>query len=137
VPTAREKAGDFSQTFIAGQPQVIYDPLTGDASGNNRQAFPGNVIPANRLNPVALKMVSYLPDPTRNGSDGSANYDSIAEINDRAIMYTGKADHRFTDKVSLTGFYLYNLTNEPCANLMYPGLTLLAVGQRGTVETVR
>jgi hypothetical protein len=123
VPTAREKAGDFSQTFIAGQLQVIYDPLTGDASGNNRQPFPGNVIPANRLNPVGVKMVSYLPEPTRNASDGNANYDSIAEINDRAIMYTGKADHRFNDKLSLTGFYLYNKTDEPCANLMYPGLS--------------
>jgi trimeric autotransporter adhesin len=123
VPTAREKAGDFSQTFIAGQLQVIYDPLTGDANGNNRQPFPGNVIPGNRLNPVGVKMVSYLPNPTRNASDGNNNFDTIAEINDRAIMYTGKVDHRFTDKVSLVGFYLYNKTNEPCANLMYPGLT--------------
>jgi hypothetical protein len=122
LPTTREKAGDFSQTFIAGQLQVIYDPLTGDANGNNRQPFPGNVIPSNRLNPVAVKMLSYLPDPTRNASDGNGNFDSIAEINDRAMMYTGKVDHRFNDKVSLTGFYLYNLTNEPCANQIYPGL---------------
>jgi hypothetical protein len=122
LPTTREKAGDFSQTFIAGNLQVIYDPLTGDASGNNRQPFPGNVIPANRLNPVAVKMLSYLPNPTRNASDGNGNFDSIAEINDRAIMYTGKMDHRFSDKDSLTGFYLYNLTNEPCANQIYPGL---------------
>jgi hypothetical protein len=122
VPTAREKAGDFSQTTIAGQLQVIYDPLTGNADGTNRQPFPGNIIPQNRLNPVGVKMVSYLPDPTRNVSDGNANFASIAEINDRAMMYTGKMDHRFNDKVSLNGFYLYNKTDEPCANLMYPGL---------------
>ena len=47
----------------------------------------------------------------------------IAEIEDRAIMYTGKVDHRFTDKVSLTGFYLYNKTDEPCANYWSPGLS--------------
>ena len=38
------------------------------------------------------------------------------------MMYTGKVDHRFNDKVSLNGFYLYNDTDEPCANLVYPGL---------------
>ncbi len=32
------------------------------------------------------------------------------------MMYTGKVDHRFTDKVSLSGFYLYNKSDEPCAN---------------------
>ena len=122
-PTAREKAGDFSQTFIGGNLQVIYDPLTGDAQGNNRQPFPGNVIPTTRLNPVGVNMVSYLPNPTRNVSDGNSNFDSIAEIEDRAMMYTGKMDHRFNDKVSLNGFYLYNTTDEPCANLMYPGLS--------------
>ena len=37
-------------------------------------------------------------------------------------MYTGKMDHRFTDNVSLNGFYLYNKTNEPCANYFEPGL---------------
>ena len=47
VPTAREKAGDFSQTFdSAGRQVVIYDPLTGDpATGAGRQPFANNVIP--------------------------------------------------------------------------------------------
>ena len=38
------------------------------------------------------------------------------------MMYTGKVDHRFSDAVSLTGFYLYNKTDEPCANYWEPGL---------------
>jgi hypothetical protein len=37
-------------------------------------------------------------------------------------MHTIKLDHRFSDKVSLSGFYLYNATDEPCANTIYPGL---------------
>jgi trimeric autotransporter adhesin len=125
LPTAREKAGDFSQTSnsIGGAIVPIFDPLTGDASGNGRTQFPGNVIPANRMNPVAVKMLSYLPNPTRDVSNGSNNFDSISQINDRAIMYTGKVDHRFSDKVSLNGFYLYNKSNEPCANFVYPGLS--------------
>ncbi len=121
LPTALEKAGNFSQSLnAAGQQVVIFDPLTGDATGNNRQPFPGNIIPANRMNPVAVKMLSYLPSPTRDVSNGSNNFDSIGEVNDRAVMYTGKVDHRISDKISLNGFYLYNKTNEPCANSVVP-----------------
>jgi hypothetical protein len=124
VPTAREKAGDFSRTTdAAGNLQVIYDPLTGDANGNGRTPFPGNIIPANRLNPVAVKMLSYMPNPDTDVSNGQANYVRSAEINDRAMMYTGKVDHRFSDGVSLSGFYLYNATDEPCGNVLYPGLS--------------
>ena len=66
-------------------------------------------------------MLSYLPSPTRDVSNGSATTSTPSrEINDRAMMYTGKVDHRFTDKVSLTGFYLYNKTDEPCANSGVP-----------------
>ena len=39
------------------------------------------------------------------------------------MMYTGKVDHRFSDTMSLTGFYLYNKTDEPCANYWEPGLS--------------
>ena len=43
--------GDFSNFRNAnGQMIPIYDPLTTDAAGN-RTAFPGNIIPANRINP--------------------------------------------------------------------------------------
>ncbi|MGE0812090.1 MAG: TonB-dependent receptor [Vicinamibacterales bacterium] len=123
LPTAREKAGDFSQTTDAnGNLVVIYDPLTGDANGNGRTPFPGNVIPANRINPVSRAILSYLKDPTLDVSNGLSNFPATAEIIDRAQMYTGKLDHRFSDKVSLSGFYLYNKTDEPCANYLEPGL---------------
>lgn len=122
-PTTRELQGDFSQSFDgSGRLIVIYDPLTGDANGQGRQPFPGNVIPANRLNPVSVKLASYLPKPDTEVSNGSANRVRTAEIEDRAQMYTAKLDHRFSDAVSLNGFYLYNRTNEPCANYWEPGL---------------
>jgi hypothetical protein len=123
LPTARERGGDFSQTFLNGQLQVIYDPLTGNpATGLGRQPFPGNVIPQSRLNQVAVAMQRYLPSPDVDVSNGDDNYFRTAEIHDRAVMYTGKVDHRFNETVSLSGFYLYNRTNEPCANTLYPGL---------------
>ncbi|MCA1651805.1 MAG: carboxypeptidase regulatory-like domain-containing protein [Acidobacteria bacterium] len=123
LPTSRERNGDFSRSFdSAGRLVIIYDPLTGNADGTGRQPFEGNVIPSNRLNPVARAMAGFLPLPTRDVSDGNDNFESTAQIHDRAIMYTGKVDHRFSDSVSLAGFYLYNRTDEPCGNILYPGL---------------
>ncbi|MEW6321100.1 MAG: TonB-dependent receptor [Acidobacteriota bacterium] len=122
-PTARERNGDFSQSFdSAGNLVIIYDPLTGDpVTGAGRTPFPGNVIPANRLNTVARNITSFMPNPDIDRSNGQENFFRTAEIIDRAQMYTGKVDHRFSDSVSLSGFYLYNKTDEPCSNFWEPG----------------
>jgi trimeric autotransporter adhesin len=106
-PTSRERLGDFSQS-----PVTIYDPLTTDANGN-RQPFAGNRIPSNRINPVAAAILNYLPQPDRDVSDGNTNYSRQTQIVDAADQITGKAEHKFTDKVSLSGTYVYNKTDEP------------------------
>src|SRR5215472_6494750 len=57
VPTALERAGDFSQTRDqAGIPVIIKDPLTG-------QPFQGNKIPADRLTTFGQQVLSWLPQP--------------------------------------------------------------------------
>jgi len=65
VPQPEFLRGDFSKlTDAAGNKITIYDPATGalDASGNFvRQPFPNNMIPQNRLNPIALKILGYQP----------------------------------------------------------------------------
>src|SRR5581483_10080445 len=53
-PTQAARNGDFSGlTNTAGQAVTIYDPLT-------HLPFPGNIIPANRINPVTAAMLKYL-----------------------------------------------------------------------------
>jgi hypothetical protein len=110
-PTAAERAGDFSGLRnTAGAPVTIYDPLT-------HLPFPGNIIPASRINPVAAAMMKYLPLPDTNVDNGANNYNRVSKIaNNFESEYAVKVEHKFTDKVSLTGFYLYNRTNEPCQN---------------------
>ena len=57
LPTALERAGDFSQTRITnGTIQPIIDPQTG-------QQFPNNVIPADRISPLGQTMLNLLPMP--------------------------------------------------------------------------
>ena len=67
VPSALERTGDFSQSRTAdGRPITIYDPLTTrlENGQNIRDPFPGNVIPANRIDPVALELLQRVLMPT-------------------------------------------------------------------------
>src|SRR5689334_10998919 len=59
VPTAAMHAGNFS-----GSPNPIYDPLSGNSDGTGRTAFTGNIIPANRIDPTAAKVMAAYPLPT-------------------------------------------------------------------------
>jgi trimeric autotransporter adhesin len=63
VPTAAERGGDFAGALSSttGQPVVIYDPTTG-------QPFPGDVIPANRVNSAAVGLLTYYPQPNLIGN---------------------------------------------------------------------
>ena len=68
VPTDLQKAGDFSQTFNAqGAVIPIYDPATNrvEAGRTVRDAFAGNRIPSNRLDPVALNLMKFYPVANR------------------------------------------------------------------------
>jgi Carboxypeptidase regulatory-like domain/TonB dependent receptor len=64
VPTPEMRHGDFSRLTDANGNQIkIYDPLSATTSGGNRTQFPGNIIPNNRINPVAATLISYFPQP--------------------------------------------------------------------------
>jgi hypothetical protein len=80
VPTAAERAGDFS---ALGRP--IIDPFT-------QRPFPGNVIPAARMSAAGLNTSALYPLPNTSSS-GAANYVSSPEGERDAIQFTIKTDH--------------------------------------------
>jgi len=67
MPTALERRGDFSQTFDSnGRLMFIKDPLSPlpcSVTTGGAGCFPGNVIPANRLDPNGLAVLNYMPLP--------------------------------------------------------------------------
>ena len=67
VPTMRMRAGDFSEVST-----IIYDPTT-----TPRTPFPGNVIPAGRLNAIAQRYMALYPAPTSPGL--ANNYTGVRE----------------------------------------------------------
>lgn len=124
LPTAAERAGDFSALRTAdGRPVTLYDPLTTRLVDGVivRDPFPGNRIPRHRIDPVAAAMLDYLPLPDRDIDDGTLNYTRTALMDNRLQQqYVLKLDHRLTDAATLSGFYVYNRTNEPDAAYFEP-----------------
>jgi len=62
------RTGDFSRLVDGrGQPIAIYDPTTGVQVGSEwrRTAFAGNRIPQNRINPIASKILNFMPQPNQ------------------------------------------------------------------------
>jgi hypothetical protein len=59
----------FRTGDLSGDPgHIVYDPATGaqDGSGQFRTAFPGNIIPASRINAVSAKIIALLPSTNEN-----------------------------------------------------------------------
>lgn len=69
VPTERQRRGDFSEFPSV----VIRDPLTG-------QPFPGNVIPADRIDPNARALLAVFPLPNADPAvlGGNRNFSAAA-----------------------------------------------------------
>ena len=89
APTDLERAGDFSQSGA-----IIYDPL--NTINGVPQPFPGNRIPANRLDPVAVNLLDYMVKPNTTPDATLNNF--FALKNSRFDTYTSgitRVDHNF------------------------------------------
>jgi Carboxypeptidase regulatory-like domain len=108
VPTELERRGDFSQTFIrtsagAFVPVQLYDPSTTRAnpagSGFVRDPLGTSRIPAQRLDPVALRAIQSYPLPNRPQDDpsGRNNFISSTGTISDSNQYNARVDHTITN----------------------------------------
>jgi hypothetical protein len=66
VATEAMRRGDFS-----GLGTTMYDPATGSPDGTGRTPFPGNLIPPERISPIAARIQAAVPLPNRDGVYGN------------------------------------------------------------------
>jgi hypothetical protein len=93
VPPAALREGNFGRTRIR-------DPL----SGAN---FPDNLVPADRIDPRARKLLEFVPLP--NSDDPARNYVSnVVNLFD-VDRYSLKADHKVTRSDSLSVAFSYSI----------------------------
>ncbi|MEP7352065.1 MAG: carboxypeptidase-like regulatory domain-containing protein, partial [Acidobacteriota bacterium] len=84
LPLPEQRGGDFSQLYNdAGNLITLYDPQTTrlgpDGKTYVRTAFLGNIIPLNRINPVAAKATSFYPVPNLPG-DGPGHQNNYSRV---------------------------------------------------------
>ncbi len=106
LPTRAQANGNF-----AGGP-TIYDPLTYNPATGTRSPFPGNVIPANRIDPVGRELANLLL------TVGEGPIPMTALLRNKAVEPTFKIDHQFNQNWQVSGAYLYYDSEEP-ANPYY------------------
>lgn len=112
VPTAEERRGDYSKIVDSQRRSIgIYDPLStvpnASGSGYSRTPFPGNVIPSQRINPVAAKLMDFFPAPNRvsENVDGQNNYLFVNSSKNSYNQWLGKLDWAITDRHRVSGRY--------------------------------
>ncbi|TAM83325.1 MAG: TonB-dependent receptor [Acidobacteria bacterium] len=107
LPTPAELNGDFS---APGLP-TIYDPATTTVVNGQavRQPFPGNKIPADRIDPVAAAISKYWPAPNLSGLVNN-NY-SLGGFSIKEKTFDSKVDYYPSAKHRITGTFFYS--NDP------------------------
>ena len=125
LPSLLQRNGDFSQTRNqGGQLITIYDPLTASSAAATRSAFPGNVLPQNRIDPVARNLLKYLPLPNAAGNPvtGTNNFTSNFSAPTNENLYSIRADHSITDQLQKIFFRLsLNNTSQDRPNIYGAG----------------
>lgn len=132
VPTAAMKAGDFSdyRNVTTGAVIPIYDPWTqcgivnpgtrvynGDCGTvPSRLQFPGNVIPANRINSIAKRYIDFpsWAEPTVPGRWRTENWERNASVGGDNDQFSLRGDYNLSETQRLIGRYTrFESTNVP------------------------
>jgi hypothetical protein len=113
VPTAAMRRGDFSEVTA-----TVRNPFTGGP-------FPGNVIPASMLSPVALRLLDFYPETNRAGTANnlqgpSANTDNVDQV-------LARVDQNLSNTARLT--VRYNWHDSFAANVFNAPIPITEVTQ--------
>ncbi len=127
VPNEQERGGDFSQTLNSvGTGLVqIYDPWTtvGTGSSSTRTLFPGNNIPASRINPTGAAVAKSYALPNQNVplQIGRYNWASDGLYDTKQRNYTARLDQIVSSKQRLFVRYSH-LVRIQDSDSMMPGV---------------
>jgi hypothetical protein len=118
TPTALERTGDFSKSFNNNGSLIsVLDP------NNNNQPFPGNIIPASRINPVGQAVLNFFPlpnfTPTLAAQLNVVNYFEQGSATHPRRNDVVRVDYNITSK--LTGFFRF-INDYDTSNILYDGV---------------
>lgn len=120
APTDKERAGDFSESINPWtlQPVVLRNPYTGEV-------IPGNVLPAELINPVGKKLMELWPKPNFDDPFLNLRYFRGGGFTQNKFML--RVDHTFSERNIINGSFNYgNYTNTQVGNTEYGDITDIA-----------
>jgi trimeric autotransporter adhesin len=110
VPTAAERAGDFSQSRDRfGQPVQLVDPATG-------QPFASNALPTGRISPQALALLNYYPLANASAANGF-NYQVPIVVGTRQDNVQGRLTQVLNPRQQLIGTGAFQRVETESPNL--------------------
>jgi hypothetical protein len=152
VPSTAMRSGNFSELLASlgavsaqtGQPGgMIVDPTQCTVVGNTRTCAPfaGNVIPANRINGIAKKLLEFYPEPNAGTGGLTNNYLALQDREINKYQYTQRMDLIQSSRSSWMGRYSYGRENEVSPALKLNGTKLdtrvhqVAAGNTWTISS--
>jgi len=106
IPSAAFRAGNFS-----GDTHIVYDPATGiagDPNGKGRTPFPGNIVPASRINPASAAIFAMLPPTNEPLTSSQANdYFALLPATKTTDHFDVKIDDQLTGKDRVSGRFSF------------------------------
>ena len=124
VPTNAERSGNLGALLALGTNYQIYDPFSSVAAAGglySRQPLPGNIIPANQINPAAAAIAKLWDQPDLAGtSSGLNNYTMGMNSRDTYYDHIGKIDYNPSEKERLY-FRADNTSNPRPQNYRHNG----------------
>jgi Carboxypeptidase regulatory-like domain len=98
VPIMAFRNGDFSSVSSR-----IYDPTTGALNGTGRVAFANNIIPQDRISPIARRILALLPEPNLPGAAfGQNNYQKAQTREKTTDGFDVKVNHTLNQRDQLS-----------------------------------
>ena len=115
-PTAARPGRRFQpiQETATGSVVPIYDPATGNPDGTGRTQFPGNVIPAGRIDPISLKFIQLFDAPAQN-SPTQNNYTFLTHSRDTHDGFNVRGDFYQSAKSQFAFRFSNGLETNPTA----------------------
>ena len=113
VPSDRMRRGDFSELLAIGV--QIFDPASARLVNGvvTRDPFPGNIIPDNRINPIARSVLNYFPAPNQAGqADLSNNFFAEQPWTYGYNLQLTRIDHEWTPQHRTYGRFIRNFRRE-------------------------
>jgi hypothetical protein len=144
IPRPAMKTGDFSSilgTVVGNDPLgsvlqgQIYDILTTRQLPDGtyiRDAFPRNIIPTSRIDPVSQELINLFPNPNQNFNTRlpSGNYYTVTNAGEQIDQGDVRIDQRLSDKDMLFG----SLTRSDDSKFNGPALPGALDGRQWPIE---